>query len=199
MEPVLEGNLTFTNIEQSKMLKADREKWQKYIKGSYKDEPKNVTTKGQATAFNAMYDASTLQLSPTEAYDVLLEARMIDRSITDKEFKWAIDKINNPYEKHVLEDMKAIVTSNASDFNAIFDFNDKSRNQRVNSSLITWVDEQLAKGKTPTRKDMYAMSSQFRVDGGTLVNIGQIIKRGGVQWEVVGFEPDGEPLVEIVE
>ena len=196
--PIVEGQLTFDDIDQSQLLKADREKWQKYITGSYKDAPTENTPKGHDISFNAVYDMATLQLSPVEAYDVLLEARFVDQSITDDQFNWGVDRIENPYPRDTMENINTTVQSNLGDFNRFFSL-DKQRNKTVNESLITWVDAQIKDGKTPTRKEMYAMSSQFRVGDDRWYDIGQIVERGGKDWEVVGFDKDGEPLVEEVD
>ncbi len=194
-EPIVKGRLTFQDIEDSSMLKADKELWREYIKGSYKDAPKNSTPVGSSTAFNAVYDTATLQISPKEAYDVLLEARFNKQSITNEQYEWGIDKINNPYPKDTMEDINLTVKSNLEDFNRATKF-DNDRNKKVNESLIAWVDSQIAKDKTPTKKEMYAMSSQFRVGDDRWFDIGQVIERGGRKWEVIGFDEDGEPLVE---
>jgi hypothetical protein len=194
-EPIVKGQLTFQDIDDSSMLKADKELWREYIKGSYKDPPKNNTPVGFNVAFNAVYDAATLQLSPKEAYDVLLEARFNKQSITNEQYEWGVDKINNPYPKDTMEDINLTVKSNLEDFNRATKF-DNDRNKKVNESLIAWVDSQTAKGKTPTKKEMYAMSSQFRVGDDRWYDIGQVIERGGRKWEVIGFDEDGEPLVE---
>jgi len=55
------------------------------------------------------------------------------------------------------------------------------------------------KEKTPSKKEMFAMSSAFRAGGGQPYDIGATIERGGQEWEIVGFDEDGEPLVELIE
>lgn len=196
---IVGGNLSYDDIEQSGLLKADQEKWQGYIKGSYKDSPTKSTNKGFTAAFLAVYDAHTLQLSPTQASDVLLEGRFNERDITDGRFEWGMDKIRNPYPDSMIEDIHSTVKSNNEDFAAFLGFfGDNKLDTKVNESFIAWVDDQIAKDKTPTRKEMYAMSSQFRVGSNRLVDIGQTMTISDRQYEVVGFDEDGEPLVEEV-
>jgi len=202
-KPILNGELTYDDIDNSPLQKtrrsgesvSDTERWHQYIKGSYKEAPTKNTPEGHNVAFNAVYDAATLQLSPKEAYDVLLEARFNDRTITNEQFEWAVDKIENPYPKHVLEDLKATIKSNHEDFNRVFS-SDKERNKKVNESLISWVDDLIKQEKTPSKKEMFAMSSAFRAGGGQTYDIGQVIEQAGWEWEIVGFDEDGEPLVE---
>jgi hypothetical protein len=188
-------------VDQSKLLKADKELWYKYIKGSYKDSPIESTPTGHTASVGAVFAAAILEVSPKEAYDELLQARFVDRSITDEQFKWAVDKIEKPYPKHLIEDIRATFNSNLEDYNRWFSFNDKKRNQKVNEQLLAWVDKLIEQDKVPIfdfKKKMYAMSSQFRVGDDRWYDIGQIIRRGGIDWEVVGFDEDGEPVVEEV-
>lgn len=197
MKSIFTGELIYDAIDQSALKKDDKELWYKYIKGSYQNAPTETAYDGHKAMFNAVYDAATLQVSPKEAYDVLLQTRFTDREITDEQFQWAVDKIENPYPKHMIEDINVIWRSNLVDFNRWFSA-DTKRNMKVNGSLLAWIDNQIKEGKFPTRKEMYAISSQFRV-GDTGYDIGQVIKRGDREWEIVGFDKDGEPLVEEVQ
>ncbi len=189
-------------VDRSKLLKADKEKWFGYIKGSYKDSPTTTTEAGMLAVTGAVYESGTLQVSPQEAYDEILASRFIHRDMTDEQFRWAADKIENPYPANLIEDIHAITKSNFEDFNRLFSFRDKERNARVNESLLAWVDKLIEQDKVPLfdfKKKMYAMSSQFRVGDDRWYDVGQVIDRGGKQWEIVGFDDDGEPLVEEIE
>ncbi len=197
LDPAL-AQQRFGLVEESRLLKADKELWQTYIKGSYGDAPTENTPQGHLDATGAALDAATLQMSPKEAYDAVLTARFVDKTITDNQFKWAIDKIENPYPPHLVGDISATLNSNTKDFNAWYR-PDAERNTRVNESLIAWVDEVIKRDKVPLfdfKKQMHAQSSQFRVGNDRWYDIGQIIYRGGWEWEVVGFDDDGEPIVE---
>ncbi len=194
---IVGGSLSFDDIGNSNLLKVDKELWQGYIMGSYKDSPTENTPKGHDISFNAVFDVATLQISPKDGYDALLQARFTDRTITDEQFEWGVDKIENPYSKDTLENLNMVTNSNLQDFNRWLS-RDKARNQNVNESLVAWVDQQIEDGKMPTKKEMYAMSSQFRVGDDRWYDMGQVIERGGKDWEIVGFDEDGEPVVEEV-
>lgn len=60
------------------------------------------------------------------------------------------------------------------------------------------MDKQLESGKEPTAKEMYGMASQLRVGKATIEQIGDVVTRGDKQYEIVGFDTDGVPLVEPV-
>ncbi len=198
---IVGGSLTYDDIDQSRLLKEDKVKWQKYIKGSYGATPTENTPDGHAVSFKAAFNAATLQLSPTEAYDVLLEERFVKKNITDAQFEWAVGKIENPYPADIFEDLRAIMKSNTEDFNRFF-ARDKERNKATNEALVVWVDGLIAKDKVPAfdfKKKMYAMSSQFRVGDVRWYDVGEIVERNGKEWEVIGFDRDGEAIVEEVE
>ena len=202
----LTGEGTYEDIDNSGLREtrrsgeqiSDAERHRKYIKGSYKDAPTKNTPEGHTVSFAAVYDAAIFKLSPKEAYDVLLEARFVDGSITNEQFQWGVERIEKPYPKHVLEDLNATLKSNLEDFNRLFS-SDADRNKNVNESLISWLDDLVKKEKIPSKKEMFAMSSAFRAGGGQPYDIGATIERGGQEWEIVGFDEDGEPLVELIE
>lgn len=185
-------------IDQSNI--DDKEKWFGYIKGSYRDAPTISTPEGHDISYNAAYDAATLQVSPKEAYDILLEARFIDNSITDEQFKWAVDKIENPYPSHLVEDINSAVQKNLNNFNRVWSF-DNERNKKVNESLLAWVDKLIEADKVPLfdfTNQMYAQSEKFRWGMDSGFSIGDQVEQGGVTWEVVGFDETGEPLMELL-
>ncbi len=202
--PAMLDNLQSTDrydlVENSRLSKADKEKWHTYIKGSYKEAPESNTPKGMSSAFSAVYAANTLDVSPQQAYDSLLEARFIEQSITDEQFNWGIDKINNPYPKPILEDMQSILKSNNEDFHGAWNSGaDKRSSAKVNESLIAWVDGLIENKQVPAfdfKKKLYNMSSQFRAGDARWYDIGHTLKSGGREYEVVGFDENGEPLVE---
>ena len=198
----------FGMVDQSKLKPDDKKLWNTYIKGSYAAAPTANTSQGHIDSFGAAFDAMTLAATPQEAYDVVLNARFIDHSITDAQFNWAIDKIDNPYPDQLISDIRATYNANNEEFNTsggafgllgLVGFEDKDKNTRVNESLVAWVDDLIKRDKVPAfdfKKKMYAQSSQFRVGNDRWYDIGQVIFRGGWEWEVVGFDGDGEPIVE---
>ncbi len=200
-KPILNGEMTYDDTGNFRETRrtgekiSDADRWRQYIKGSYKEAPTQSTPEGHTVSFAAVYDVATLQLSPKEGYDVLLEARFVDQSITNEQFEWAVNKIENPYPKYVLENLKSTMKSNLEDFNRFFSA-DKDRNKKVNEALISWLD---AQESPPSKKEMFAMSSAFRAGGGQPHDIGGVIERGGQEWEIVGFDDDGEALVELIE
>ena len=203
---IQDGTLTYDIIAESAMLKADKEKWFDYIKGSYADAPTVSTPAGSNNARDAVFKAATLELSPTEAYDKLLELRYKDKQITDDEFNWGLEKIEKPYKKHILEDLKGTINTNNINRFKLPGFLRSSKslekNQKVNDALISWLDDLIEKDAVPQfdlRKKMAAVSAQFRHGMSSLADIGDTITTEDGEWEVTGFYPDGEPFYQRVE
>ena len=183
-------------VEQSKLSNNDKLKWQGYIKGSYQDAPTKNNPDGLFVSFNAVYDAATLENSPQESYDVLLEERFGKHNITNEQFLWAIDKIENPYPKPVLNALQATVKYNRS-----VAWWDDEKDKEVNEKIIGFVDDLIKRDKVPDfdlDKKLFAQSSKYRWAANSGYNIGDIITRGGFDWEIVGFDKTGEPVVERV-
>lgn len=202
VEPIISGELTFDDIEDNpNLLEDDEDKWKQYVTGSYKDAPTVTTPQGFKDSTGAVFDIIRLETSSKEAYDELLTLRFIEHSITDEQYQWGLDKIENPYPKDIMEDLQSTMNSNDTEFNRFFK-RDAQRNTDVNLALISWVDGLIEKDAVPAfdfKKKMFAMSSQFRVGDDRLADIGDTILRNGEEWEVVGFYEDGEPSWEKVE
>ncbi len=209
LEPVTTGSVSFDDVETSSMSKDDKESWQKYIKGSYEDAPTETIAKGFTDSTGAVFEAASLEISKKEAYDDILTARFVDRSINEDQYNWAIDKIENPYQKNIMADLRSTMKNNTTSFRDFHSIlfrgespRDAAESQKVNEALVSWLDRLIEKDAVPLfdlKKKMFAMSSQFRVNNGTLVDIGDTVLRNGEEWEVIGFYEDGEPSWERVE
>lgn len=206
---IQEGTLTYDDIAEAKGIDAaTKELWQGYLKGSYTDPPKVSTPEASSQANKAVFDSMSLELSPTEAFDKLLKLRYTEKKITDEQFNWGVSKIENPYKKHVLEDLKSTMNVNDTDFNEFGPLHlfsgpsDKRKSRDVNDALISWLDDLIEKDAVPQfdlKKKMAAVSAQIRHGKTSLTDIGDTITTEEGEWEVVGYYPDGEPSYERVE
>lgn len=200
-QKIQSGDLTYEDIGTSGMLKADKEKWSEYIRNQYIPAPDTSTPEGFNTSADAAITFATLGLSKQEALDQVMQARYVDQTLDDQGFAWAIEKINNPYPKDFAPDLGATLKDNFQNHNRFFRSGSKDRKsaQNVNAMLLSWVDGQLAEGKKPTAKEMFARSEQFRKVAPTNYVVGSEITRGGRTFEVIDFDFDGEPIVEEVQ
>lgn len=180
-------------VEQSKLLKADKENWQKYIAGSYDESPTENTYKGHKESTATVFDAMMLKISPKDAYDELLESRFVDKSITDEQFNWAINKIENPYPKPIATALRAALKHNLT-----VGWFDNELDKEVNKRLIGYIDDLIEKDKIPIDldKNLYAQSQKFRWGQKSGLEIEDVITINNNDWEVVGFDKNGEPLME---
>ena len=196
------GQTTFGDIENSGLTAGKQKEWNEYLSDSYTNPaPRENTDSGIMETAGVAMDVAMMTMNPSDAQDILLEERYIDHSITDDQMRWAIDKINNPYPKHMVPHIRATLNDNRSGHNRWFS-GDTKVNTEVNESLLHWIDAEIEAGRTPSRQDMYNMSSQLRIDAREiprLLDIGQTIERDGREHEVVGFDEKGEPQMEMIE
>jgi len=194
----------YDNVDKSRMSPKDKIKWfgdpeegtKGYIAGTYEAAPIENTPKGHSESAATVFDAMSLQISPQEAYDELLTSRFIDKSITDEQFNWAIDKINNPYPQPVADALRTQLKVNLKT-----GWFDDEVDRDVNERLIAFVDDLVKKDKVPDfdlDKKLYAQSQKYRWGRNSGFEIGDVIDIDGTDWEVVGFDKSGEPLMEPV-
>lgn len=195
------SDLTYEVIGKSPLLKKDKEKWATYIKGQNLPQPNEVVPEGFNAALDVAVRVSTLEMSEQEAVDILMEERYVNRTINDETLAWAIDKIENPYPKHFTPDIKATIKSNATGYNSVWlpKSKDKVKAQNVNSMLISWVDNQIAEGKYPSAKELYLQSEHFRSIASTKYAIGDVLERNKKSYQVIDFDIDGEPIIEVIQ
>jgi len=194
--------VTYADIASSGLSASKQKLWNEYLADSYTNPaPRENTTSGLKETVGAVIDVALLRMSPQDAIDTLLEERYVDHSITDDQLRWAVDKIENPYPKHMVPDIRATLNDNISEHNRTWS-KDAARNNEVNEALLAWVDDQLAQDKKPTRSEMHGISSQYRIDAmdiPRLLDFGQIVTRGDRDYEVVGFTDDGDVEMEPIE
>jgi hypothetical protein len=174
---LLKGELTPDDLDKSildlQTNKDAKEKWQGYLKGFFGDAPQKTTPEGYSSITNAVLDFSMLKTSRQAAYDSILTARFIDKNITDDDLAWAMNKIKEPYPKHIVADLESVLVTNRAEIKheGYWPFEtaaDIERSQQVNTALLNWVDSELANKKTPTMKEMYQKSAELRVGNLTI-------------------------------
>ncbi len=148
--------------------KLTKDVWQLFASGSNDPAPKITTPDGYATASDIVLNFPR-EISREAAYSRLLNARYIEKEITDAAFTWAINHISNPYPRHVGTDIESVTQNNSEViakggflFGLITSEKEKARAVEVNTELIRWVDSQIADKKEPTRDQMYQKSAEIR-------------------------------------
>ena len=191
------GELNYDKIDLSKLSKDDKELWQEYLKGSHVEPATLNTPKAHKQTVGAVLDSMTLEMSPKEAYDVLLNEYYGEHSITKEQFEWSLDKITNPYPKELIPDIRRVLNNVRLEG---FDMWNAKGKMKANEDLLNWVDALIKQDKVPLfdfGKKLDAMSTYYmwgRED--YLRDIGDISEVGGRKWEIIGYNNDGEPIVE---
>ncbi len=182
-----------------------RDKWGKYLKGAYDVKTSVKTTdKGMKLALKTVLNFSGQGIPKVQAYDEILKARYIDKNLSNDDYLWAINKIKNPYPRHITESIKAVLSDTESKIQGWWGTSkEKSQTMNVYSGFMNWLDGELEKDKIPTVENMNEHLAVLRKDvplyepkQSEKPEIGEIIPKGGKKWKVTGYDVDGEPLVE---
>jgi hypothetical protein len=176
--------------------KLSKEKWQQYVAGSTDKPPTQTTADGFNFVTQSVFDFTNLKLNTEGAYKNILDARYLDKSITDTDYDWAMNRIKNPYKQPVAFDIQTIIKGNNQSIKGegflpaldrqFFSEKEQQRAANINTQLIRWVDEQIALEKTPTRKQMYDKSAELIAqDGNTVGSISS--PKTKTEWEKLPF------------
>jgi hypothetical protein len=184
-------------IENTDLTKDDKEEVNKSMFKSYQPAPTKSTIKGSQAMYQMVMDYSMTkqgnfeasQSTKLQAYKELLKMRYQDGIITDADFKWAVDKINNPYPKDIAADVQDVLNSakpwgfwetplkatRASlkgwkfgtlgmVYEAVKAIPEQSPEEADTSKTFftTWLDTQIKAGKTPTKEEMFVRMKEFQ-------------------------------------
>ncbi len=143
--------------------------WMGYAAESYEPAPTTTTPDGLNLALDTVIDFGKLRISKEGAYKELLNARYLDRSITDADFNSAIKRIQNPYPRQVTADIEAVTDENIREvakggfFGRLIQTDaEEERAKNINIELLAWIDDRIEQDKEPTRKEMQTRSAELR-------------------------------------
>lgn len=146
------------------LSKAD---WMRYANDSYDPPPKASKPDGFNEALRVVTEHSRRKISTESAYRLLLDERYGFRNITDEDFAWAVDKINNPLPRPILTSLEIttknnIATAKGGFLNPFFlSAGEKEDAMQVNMDLRDWVESELTAGREPSAEDMSVKSAQL--------------------------------------
>ncbi len=152
----------------------NQQAWMDYSKASVEAPPKKSTPSGIDTMTGVVLDWSKKKLFKEAAYRRLLDVRYKNKAITDNDFQWAIDKIENPYPQHLVPDIEAMIETNKQAVQSViggwFDRRRETEEEQeeikqLNQNLLEWIDKKLKDEKEPTRQEIYQRSVQLRIQG----------------------------------
>ncbi len=155
-----------------------KKQWLRYVEGASDPPPKTSEPDAYVSTTDAVFDFIGNKKTKEATFRAILSARYEQKSITDVDYKWAIDKVNNPYDKPVATDLNATIQDNLITMRGIgffdkqrFNKKEKAKADSVNRSLVDWVDKQITDGKTPTREDMQNQAAILIANNGENIDV----------------------------
>lgn len=206
------GNLTYEEVGNSKLSNADKNEWGVYIKRQFVKPPTESSYDGFNAASAIVFQANGLQINEKEAYRQLMDLRYgvqrddegnvekeVDPKISESQYQWALDKIQNPLDADVLGDLQTVFEDIRKAYKGNFRFNKREQVQAqwANRHLFEWVDKRIKEGKSPTAQEMYAKARWYKSGAPAKYDLGDYEVRGGVVYVVVDFDKDGQPVFDI--
>jgi hypothetical protein len=206
------GTLSIDTLKESGLPASKINGWEKVLQGTYDDTPPDTTGKdGRESLDGIMGMYSGEIIDKQTAIEEIARLRWVDKAITDHDANSAFDRLDMNYPPDLNKNLNTVLASMRGekpspegidvDTRRALPLGRKSDEKRYNQTsrgLTEWVSRQVKDKKIPTAKEMYGYASQLNLDTEPLVEVGQIITRGGRQYEVVAFDTDGQPMVESV-
>jgi hypothetical protein len=128
-----------------------------------KDFNTATTSQGYSSLVGVItkYSNDDAEMNKNEAYRQIYDLRYgKNSSISDKDFKWAIDKLDNKYPKALATELQATLEDNKANYHGWWESGKESEDSKtVNQALVEWVDKQ---DNPPSKEDMYKKSMQLR-------------------------------------
>jgi hypothetical protein len=205
------GTLTVDIISESDIPANKKAGWNKILQGTYDDTPPDTTGKEgreQLDRVVGMYNADII--NKQTAIEEISKLRYIEKAITDYDAGSSIERLDLDYPKDLNNNLQTVLSSMRGETDAPEGLyvntdrfwtgkkKDEARYTTTSRALTEWVDRQVKDGKVPTAKEIYGMASQFNLKQHPLTGVGSIVTIGGREYEVVGFDSDGEPLAELI-
>ena len=153
--------------------KLSKQEWTQYVGASFDAAPTKTTPKGYSSVSETVLDYAKFQIPKETAWRRLLDSRYIHKEITDQDFTWAVNHINNPYPRHLVADIETVMKSNSEAiakggflWGLITSDAEEEKARVTNTELISWIDNEIAQDREPTRDQMYDKSAQLRAQSG---------------------------------
>ncbi len=155
----------------------NQQSWLAYSKASFEPPYPGLiisNPSGAAAMTDIVLTYSKFGTDRETAMKKLLDMRYRQKTISDNDFRWAIDKLNNPYPKHLVPDIESAIQNNRRAISQIEGGwldrlitapEETEEIRQLNLQLLDWIDERIANDKTPTYKDMQNKSAHLRGQG----------------------------------
>lgn len=166
------GTFTGDDINFSKLTEPEKKEWNSVLEG-YRQEPPTATSyEGVNTAITIMTDVATQKLGKGEAIKMLANERYVNKTITDADYKFALNKIEMPYPVHVMQTINGILDASKVKLeqNGVgffgYDFIDRGEKKAYTEKtqgFLNWVESENKDGKYPDGEAMYKKMRELGV------------------------------------
>ena len=178
--PKLQNNLiTADEIENSNMAEQDKENWGTFLKNSYEEPTQTSATASYDKLTEVVMAYSRKTITKKEAIDRLMIERYGNNTASEDDFKWAMNKLENPYPKHLVSRIEGMLSATkeqgyegwpwgkrSSELQKSQEHSRDILQQNITEDLFSWIDSQ---DKEPSAKEIYKHLSEFKITNKKLV------------------------------
>ncbi len=172
VEDITSGSPDLPNSVQSSKLpdtskdpdRIAKDDWVNWIDGSFSPLPEETTPAASGAVIESIINHSKNKINTEKAMKDVLDVMYSDRELTEVDYEWALKRLENPYSAQIASDLGRITEENKETARFFFTSNkfDQLRIKKVNSGLITFIEDELEKGNTVTYDQMYQESARLR-------------------------------------
>jgi hypothetical protein len=174
-DKMAKGQFTLDDIMTSGLPESKQKEWETYLKEYRKEPPVQSSYNGTNSITQILTDISSGKLGRGEAILLLTDERYKNGSITDDTYKFALNRIKNPYPVHVAETINGILEASKTKIaEEGFDWFDKGEKQayvKKTTSFFNWLENESKDGKYPDGKAMYSKMKELGVAIETPANL----------------------------
>lgn len=166
------GQFTGDDIALSKLNEKQKEEFKTILANSRKEAPQKASYAGNKRLIDVITSYSKERVGKGEALQEIMNLRYSEQTITDNDYKFALEKIKNPYPKHVAETINGVVKASENVLYhkgiGIFgnDWLDDAEEQSLalkNTAFLSWINAESQDGKYPDGKAMYEKMRELGV------------------------------------
>jgi len=178
-DKLAKGVFTGDDIDFSKLTEAEKKDWKEVLNGYRQESPAAASYDGINSITTIMTDVSTEKLGKGEALKMLADERYVAKTITDADYKFALNKINNPYPVYVIQTINGVLDASKVAFEEkgwglfsdYIDRGEKKAYTEKTQGFLNWVESESKDGKYPNGEAMYNKMRELGVSVKTPQNL----------------------------
>lgn len=166
------GKFTGDDIALSNLNETQKKEWEPVLEGKRQPPPVKSSYDGVNLVTNVMIDYAKGEIGKGETIGKLVNERYVNKSLTDDDFRFVLEKIKNPYPKHIAETVKGILESSENFYyhegigflgKDWISRSEKDTLVRKTAAFLGWLESEAKDGKYPDGKIMYEKMREMGV------------------------------------